>query len=202
MDHPDVEVIEKTTLHKTYLQVDRYRLRHRRFDGTWSGEMVREVCERGHAVGVLLYDPDRDHIVLIEQFRPASAAAGGQAWMTEIVAGLIDEGETPEDVARREAVEEAGCTVHDLAFICDYFPSPGVLSEHVHVFCGRVDSTTTVAIGGVADEHEDIRVHVMPSAEALRLLDGNRLNNSVTIIALGWFARHRDELDRRWGARD
>lgn len=200
MDHPDIEVQEKKRVYDGYLKVDVYRLRHKKFDGSWTGVLPpREVCVRGQAVGVLLYDPDRDNLVLIEQFRVGSASAVvGRGWLTEIVAGLLDEGETPEEVARREAVEEAGCTVQEIELICDYYPSPGAYDEHVTVFCGRVDSRGLAATGGLAEEHEDIRISVIPSDEAIRLLDENRLNNSIAIIALGWFARNRERLRAGW----
>lgn len=199
MDHPDIEVIERKTGYKGYLQVDVYRLRHKKFDGTWTDELPpREVCVRGHAVGVLLYDPDRDSVVLIEQFRVAAAADRGPAWLTEIVAGMLDGDESPEDVARRESLEEAGCTVRDLEKIYDFYPSPGILSEFVTIYVGRVDCSDAGTSGGLAEEHEDIRVSVVPTDEAIRLLDENRLTNSVAIIALSWLARHRDALRERW----
>lgn len=198
MDHPDIEVIEKQTVCKGFLQIDRYRLRHRKFDGSWSDVVVREVCERGHAVAVLLYDPSRDSLVMIEQFRVGAAAGGGPAWLTEIVAGIIEEGEAPDEVARREVREEAGCEVTALETICDYFPSPGAFSEKVTLFCGRVDSAAVGTTGGCPDEHEDIRITVIAYDEAMRLMDENRLNNSVTIIALAWLARHKEALRARW----
>ncbi|MDQ2102598.1 NUDIX domain-containing protein [Azospirillum isscasi] len=202
MDHPDIEVQEKKTAYDGYLKIDVYRLRHKKFDGSWTGVLPpREVCVRGQAVGVLLYDPDRDSVVLIEQFRVGAASAGGPAWLTEIVAGLLDEGETPEDVARREAVEEAGCTIREIETICDYYPSPGAYDEHVTVFCGRVDSQGLAATGGLEEEHEDIRICVVPSDEAIRMLDENRLNNSIAIIALGWLARNRERLRTQWNGK-
>ncbi|WP_448205039.1 NUDIX domain-containing protein [Azospirillum sp. sgz302134] len=198
MDHPDIEVVEKKTAYDGYLKVDVYRLRHKKFDGSWTGVLPpREVCVRGKAVGVLLYDPKKDSVVLIEQFRVGSASVGGKAWLTEIVAGLVDGDETPEDVARREAQEEAGCTVQSLEKICDYYPSPGAYDEHVTVFCGLVDSSGLADTGGLEEEHEDIRVTVVPADEAIRLLDENQLNNSIAIIALGWLARNRERLRDR-----
>lgn len=201
MDHPDIEIVEKKTAYDGYLKIDVYRLRHKKFDGSWTGVLPpREVCVRGKAVGVLLYDPAQDAVVLIEQFRVGAASAAGPAWMTEIVAGLVDgENESPEDVARREAQEEAGCAVQELETICDYYPSPGAFDEHVTVYCGRIDCTGIGGSGGLEEEHEDIRVSVVPADEAIRLLDENRLNNSISIIALGWFARKRGELRKRWG---
>lgn len=199
MNHPDVEVVDRKRAYDGYLKVDVYRLRHKRFDGSWTDVLPpREVCVRGQAVGVLLYDPDRDSVVLIEQFRVGAASVGGPAWLTEIVAGLIDRDETPDDVARREAKEEAGCTVLEMEKICDYFPSPGAYDERVTVFCGRVDCTGIGGIGGLVEEHEDIRVTVVPTDEAIRRLDENTLNNSISIIALGWLARHRESLRARW----
>ncbi|HEY0833874.1 MAG TPA: NUDIX domain-containing protein [Azospirillum sp.] len=198
MDHPDVEVIEKKRAHDGFLQVDVYRLRHRKFDGTWTEAVGREVCLRGDAVGIVLYDPNRDSVVLIEQFRVGAAAAGGPAWLTEIVAGMVGKGETAEEVARRESQEEAGCTVREIERVCEFFPSPGAFTERVTLFCGRVDCTGVGGIHGLESEHEDIRVSVVPVDEALRLLDEDRLNNSITIIALQWLMRHRERLRTAW----
>lgn len=199
MNHPDIEILDKKTVYKGFLQVDSYRLRHKKFDGTWTDVLPpREVCDRGPAVGVMLYDPNRDALVMIEQFRVGSAAVGGPAWMTEIVAGMVGAGEAPEDVARREALEEAGCAIQEIEFIGDYFVSPGAFTEQVFVYCGRVDSRGLAATGGLAEEHEDIRIMVMPVDEVIALMDANRLRNSLAIIAVGWLARHREALRRRW----
>jgi ADP-ribose pyrophosphatase len=198
MDHPDVEVIEHKRTHDGFLQVDVYRLRHRKFDGGWTEPVPREVCVRGDAVGVVLYDPGRDAVVLIEQFRVGAAAAGGPAWLTEVVAGMVGPGETPEAVARREAQEETGATVRELERICEFFPSPGAFTERVHLYCGRVDSEGLGGIHGLESEHEDIRVSVVPFDEAIARLDTDTLNNSVAIIALQWLMRHRDRLRAAW----
>lgn len=199
MNHPDIEILDKQTPYKGFLTIDVYRLRHRKFDGTWTDVLPpREVCDRGEAVGVLLYDPDRDVVVMIEQFRVGSAAAGGPAWMTEIVAGMVGDGETPEEVARRESLEEAGCEIREIEQICDYYVSPGAFTERVTVFCGRVDSRNLAATGGLEEEHEDIRIMGLPADEAIRMMDENRLRNSVAIIAIGWLARHRESLRKRW----
>lgn len=198
MDDPKIKVLAQETLTDGYLHVERFRLRHSRFDGTMSNDVVREVCIRGNAVGALLYDPDRDMVVLVEQFRTGAAAGGGPAWLMEIVAGMIGPGEHPEDVAAREAMEEAGADVTALEPICTYFPSPGVLSEKVWLYCCRVRSDALPSHAGLSEEDEDIRVHVLPSDEAFAMMDQNRLHNSVTIIALGWLHRHRARLRDRW----
>jgi ADP-ribose pyrophosphatase len=197
-DHTDVDLIEKTTPFKGYFQIDRYRLRHRKHDGGWTRDIVREVFERGHAVGVLLYDPALDSVLLIEQFRVGAYAAAMDAWQIEVVAGIIDAGETPEQVAVREAQEEAGCTVTDLAFICKYLVSPGGATESCTLYCGRADLSSAGGHHGLHEEDEDIRAFVVPVDEALRLLEDGRFGNAVTIIALQWLALHRAPLQQRW----
>jgi len=153
MQHPDVEVISEEVAAKGFLKILRYRMRHRKFDGGWTEIVNREVCDRGHAVAVMLYDPDRDTLVMVEQFRVGVAYDGGQGWLMEIVAGCVKPGEEMDDVARRETKEEAGCDIGDLITICDYYPSPGALSENVRVYCARVDSTTIGDHGGLEEEH-------------------------------------------------
>jgi 8-oxo-dGTP pyrophosphatase MutT (NUDIX family) len=120
----DVEVLEKTTPYRGFFRMDVYRLRHRKFDGGWTQELSREVFERGHAVAVLPYDPERDRVILIEQFRIGAYAAGLDAWLLETVAGVIEESESAQDVARREAHEEAGCDITDLVPIAEIMLSP------------------------------------------------------------------------------
>jgi ADP-ribose pyrophosphatase len=195
---PRVEVIEKTTPFKGYFQVDRYRLRHRKYDGGWSGEMTREIFERGHAAAVLLYDPARDSVVLIEQFRPGAYAAGMEPWLVEVVAGIIEEGETAEDVARREAEEEAGCTVGALHPIGRYLATPGACTETLTLFCGQVDSRGAGGIHGLDHEHEDIRVLAMSRAEALEKLARGGVTNLTAAVALQWLTLNYTELMRIW----
>jgi ADP-ribose pyrophosphatase len=194
----DVEILDKTEQYKGYFRINRYRLRHRLHGGGWSGELQRELFERGHAVGVLPYDPVADSIVLIEQFRIGALVAGMDAWLTEIVAGIIEKGEAPEEVARRESREEAGIEVMDLMPICRYLVSPGGSSESVVLYCGRVDSRGAGGIHGLAAEHEDIRVEVNPYAEVMRRLEDGHFTNAISIIALQWLALHRDRVRAAW----
>jgi ADP-ribose pyrophosphatase len=208
MNADDVEVIEKSTPFKGYFRIDRYRLRHKLFEGGWSGEMEREVFERGHAVTVLLFDPERDRLVFIEQFRPGAFAAlaspwfdkGVSPWLVECVAGIIEPGESPEDVARREAVEEADCEVSDIVPVCHYLVSPGGTSESVFVYCGRVSAPQGGGIHGLSEEHENIRVVVVPPEEAYQWLDEGRVTNAMTVIALQWFRLNVGDVRRRWSA--
>lgn len=194
------EVLDKSIGYSGFFRLEKYRLRHELFAGGWSSAMVRECLERGHAVAVLLYDPDCDRIVLLEQFRVGALDFPGGPWLLEIVAGIIDHpGETPEDVARRETVEEAGCTLLDLVPICQYLVSPGGTSESISLFCGRVDSSTVVpTVRGVASENEDIQVHIVSRAAALTLLQEGRINSAAPIIALQWLELNRLRLLERW----
>ena len=199
MDRRDVEITEKETVYQGYFRIDAYRLRHRLHAGGWSRELRREVFERGHVAAVLPYDPDRDAVLLLEQFRIGAYLADFPPWQTEIVAGIIDEGETAETVALRETREEAGRDILDLVPICRYLSSPGGMTESVTLFCGRVDSHNAGGIHGLADEQEDIRVEAVPAKAVASLLEEGKIGNAVTIIALQWFLLHRDALRRRWG---
>jgi ADP-ribose pyrophosphatase len=120
------------------------------------------------------------------------------AWQIEIVAGIIEPGETLEDVARREAKEEAGCDLGEMVHVATILTSPGVLTETAAVYCARADATHAAGIHGIAAEHEDIRAFTVPLDEAIGWIDAGRLQNTPALIALGWLARHRDELRRRW----
>ena len=194
----DVEVLSRTVPHAGFLTVQHYRLRHRLFAGGWTPPVDREVCVRGAAAGLLPYDPERDAVVLVEQFRMGPFAAGEAPWMTEIVAGVLEDGETPEAVAARECIEESGCHVTALLPIARYFPSPGGLSEHVHLFCGRVDSRQASGVGGLAHDHEDIRVHVVPWRTARAGIARGTYGNAATLLALQWLALNRPRVRRAW----
>src|SRR3990172_851438 len=159
MAENDVEIIEKRTAYQGYFRIDSYRLRHRLHAGGWSDPLDRELFERGHVVAVLPYDPVADTVVLLEQFRVGAYVAGFPSWQTEVIAGIIESGETVEAVANREAQEEAGCEILELTPICRYLVSPGGATESVTLYCGRVDSRGLGGIHGLAHEHQDIRVH-------------------------------------------
>ena len=195
-----VEVLNKNTPYKGYFQMDVYKLRHCKFDGGWTEPMTRELFERGHAAAVLPYDPERDQVVLIEQFRIGGFAAGAEPWLIEVVAGIIGQGEDPAEVVRREAVEEAGCEIRDLVPIGTFLMTPGASSETLAMFCGRVDSAGVGGLHGLDHEHEDIRCFVAAADEALPMVMASPCPNANTVIALQWLLLNRAELKRRWGA--
>lgn len=199
MDEDSIAISDRRTAYSGFFRIDQFRLRHRLFAGGWSPELSREVFLRHNAAGILLWDPIRDELVLIEQFRLAAHLAGFAAWQLEIVAGIIETGESTADVARREAQEEAGLPIiGDLVPIHRFLTSPGGSTETVDLFCGRVDASNAGGIHGLADESEDIRVVVMSSAAALALVAEGRIDNGFTLLALHWFAANREALCLRW----
>ena len=194
----DVLLIAKETVFKGYFQIDRYRLRHRRFDGGWTDEIVREVFERGHASVVLLYDPDRDRVALIEQFRPGALAADWYPWLIECVAGIIEAGESPEDVAWRETAEEAGAEPAAMIEVGKYLVTAGGSSESCALFCARIDSTSIDGLHGLAHEGEDIRVFTVPSTEAYAMTKDGRICNSMAVLAIQWLMLEKSSIHARW----
>lgn len=195
----DVQVIAKDTVFKGYFQMDRYRLRHRTFEGAWTAEITREIFERGHAVVVILYDPVREEVAMIEQFRTGALAAGQYPWLVECVAGIIEPGESPEQVARRETVEEAGTEAKDVFEIGTYIITPGGSSETVVLFCARIDATQIGGLHGLEHEGEDIRVFTLPLAEAYGMVKDGRINNSMAVISIQHLMLEKAALKERWG---
>ena len=200
-EHPDLRITGHEVVFRRHLRLDVYKFRHRKFSGEWSGELVWDIVRRGEAVAVVLYDPERDAVVLIEQFRLAPLLTGFSPWVIEVVAGLLDhDGESEADVARRETEEEAGLSVQgELIPIQRYTPTPGDSDQATMLFCGRVDSREASGVHGLAEENEDIRVVVKTMAEIEALVDAGQIDNGHTLISLYWLLRHRDALRRKWG---
>lgn len=199
--HPvagDVEIIETQACFKGFYQLDRLLLRHRLFNGQMGPVISRELFVRHDAVCVLPYDPVRDEVVLIEQFRVGAIHKGDTPWLLELVAGLIDKDEQPAEVAKREAIEEANLELASLWPITRYFPSPGGSDEWVHLYLGRCDSSHAGGVHGLAEEGEDIRVHVLPLTQALALVESGLIGNAASIIALQWLALNKTKVCVQW----
>ncbi|MBB6340173.1 ADP-ribose pyrophosphatase [Pseudomonas fluvialis] len=194
----DVEVVEREECFRGFYKLDRLHLRHRLFAGGMGKLINRELFVRHDAVCVLPYDPRRDEVVLIEQFRVGALDKSRNPWLLELVAGLIDKDEQPEEVARREAMEEAGLTLGALWPLSVYYPSPGGSDERVHLFVGRCDSVGAGGIHGLEEEGEDIRVHVLSFEDALARVRDGRIDNAASIMALQWLALNRDEVRGLW----
>ncbi|SDA96132.1 ADP-ribose pyrophosphatase [Pseudomonas sp. NFACC15-1] len=193
-----VDIVKRETCFKGFYKLDRLVLRHELFAGGMSREISRELFVRHDAVCVLPYDPQRDEVVLIEQFRVGAIGKTTNPWLVELVAGLIDKDEQPEEVAHREAQEEAGLVFAALWPMTRYFPSPGGSNEFVHLFLGRCDSTGAGGLHGLLEEAEDIRVKVWAYEDALQAVRDGRICNAASIIALQWLALNRDEVRGLW----
>lgn len=193
------DLLANETLYRGFFSLQQYRLRFEYFDGSWSEPIEREIFERGHAVAVLPYDPERGEVVLIEQFRPGALDAPTGPWLAEIVAGMIEPGESAEDVARRESDEEAGLAIDELYPLTRYWVSPGGTTESIYLFLARVNTAEIDRDGdGLVDgrfgldyEHEDIRVRVVPIEQALADVEGGRIVAAAPVIALLWLDRLR-----------
>ncbi len=191
-------ILETETPYAGFLKLNRYRLRHELFAGGDSEPLIRERVEMYHAASVLPYDPARDAVVLIEQFRIGALEHPGGAWVLEVVGGIVERGEPPAAVARRETREEAGREVLALEKVCDFMVSPGTSTERIHLYCARVDSAGAGGIHGLDHEGEDIRAAVMPFESAAAELYGGRINSTSSIIAMQWLLLNRERLRREW----
>lgn len=194
-----VDYLGTELLAEGYFRFERITLQTDTFAGKTSERMYREVLRSGTAVAVLLYDPTAHSVVLIEQFRVGAWLNGlPSSWILECVAGRIDEGETSEAAARREAREETNCRVEKLEFVGSYLSTPGISDEMVDVYVGQVDSTEVGGVHGEEDEQEDIRTVILSVDEAIAAADRGVVVNVMCAVALFWFARHGDSLRQRW----
>lgn len=185
--HADVEIQDRQRVFQGFFAIDKITLRHRLYKGGWSEAFTRELFVRGHAAGVLLYDRAKDAVVLVEQFRIGILAdTNNSPWALELVAGIVDDGETAVDMAVREVREEAGLEISDARFICEYYNSPGGSDECISLFYAEVDSSQAGGVYGLADEHEDIKVVVLPRVSAMQAIQQGQINNAMAIIALQW----------------
>ena len=192
------EIVGRQEVHKGFFSLDVVRLRHRLFEGGWSPVIRRELFRTRRAAVVLPWDPVRDVVVLVEQFRTGMVESGTSPWLIEACAGLTEPGETAEEVARRECVEECGIEPRRLAFCCEYAASPGSMTEQVSVFVGEVTAPDHGAIHGVAAEGEDIRTHVLPLSEAVARIRDRRITAVTAVVSLLWLQANKAALREEW----
>lgn len=175
-----------------FFRIDLIDFKHTLYQGGWTQIIRRELFGRGQAAIVLLYDPIKRVVVLVEQCRAGAlqhalkSGENEQAWLLEPVAGMIDLGETPEDAARREALEEAGTRLDSLEYVCQFYPSPGGSDEILHLYASEIDASQLPAYAGLDEDHEDIKIIQLPYEEAERRLQQGQFNVGSTIIALQW----------------
>lgn len=195
----DIEILSKRRILDSFLKVDLYNLRHGAFKGGWIGPMTREVVVRPTCVAVLPYDPVTDQILLIEQFRLQAHLTGLPSWQREVVAGINDKNESEEEVARREALEEAACPLSDLWPIYRYLVSPGLATEVLATFLGRFDSKAWRGdVQGLDHEHEDIRATLHHASTVPEILESGHTGNGPLILILQWFLLNREKVRQKW----
>jgi ADP-ribose pyrophosphatase len=192
------EILNQEIAYNGFFKLETYYFRHTLFKGGWSEPVKRELFRRNNCVAVLLYDPNLDRIVLIEQFRVGAMLHQRNAWLLEIVAGGIEDGETAEEVAYREAKEEANCDIQALMPISEFYTSPGGASERLSLFCGKIDSSNVGGIYGLAEENEDIAVTTVSFDEAMTLVNQGRIESAIPIIALQWLALNHQQIRQHW----
>ncbi|MCL9781501.1 ADP-ribose diphosphatase [Vibrio sp. S4M6] len=189
----DIKIVSKEPLYSGFLKMVKYHFQHKLFNGGWSAPLERELVERGHAVAVLPYDPNTDQVVIVEQIR-VGALNDTSPWQLEIVAGVIDTDESSEQVAIREAEEEAGIEVTNLRKITSFYPSSGGCSEKIDVYVGETDASTAHGIHGLDYEGEDIKVHVMSRTQAYQAVEAGIIENGASIIALQWLQLNYESI--------
>ncbi len=182
-----------------FLELQEMTLQHRRYDGGWTGNLSRTTVVWGDAVTLLPYDPHRDRVLLLEQFRPGAVARGDRnPWCIEVVAGRLDKEEPAEQTIRREALEEAGLELGRLEKIAAYYPSPGVVAELLTSFVGEADLEGPGGLHGLADEGEDIRTMVLSFDQAMAALAEGAINSAMGLVSLLWLAANRERLRAEW----
>ncbi len=179
-------IIENKIVYNGFHKIELFNFQYEKFDGTQSNIITRELSRRTSCVGVLPYDPQRQEIILIEQIRVGALANSEHPWLLEIIAGIIEPGESLEQTAKREAAEEANCTIDKLIPIYEYYLSPGGSSEKISLYLGLTNTLNAGGIHGCANEDEDIKVHILTLENAFQMLEKCQLTNASTIIALQW----------------
>ncbi len=192
------KIINHEIIFQGYFRMEKYDLEHEKFGGGWTGKFQREIFERGSAVAVLPYDPVADKVILIEQFRAGAIGSLERPWLKEIVAGIIEPGETQQGVARRETLEEAGCEIQRLEKICQYYVSPGGTTEQCALYCAQVNSEGAGGIFGLDHEFEDILVEVVDLEQVSTWLENGTINSAASVIALQWLLLNRSRLREAW----
>jgi ADP-ribose pyrophosphatase len=182
-----VNIIERHEIFRRFVfRIDEIKLRHERYDGSMSAEITRLVLNRGDSVAMLLHDGANQTILMCEQFR-APTLAKGPGWLMELPAGMIDGDEDPAESARREAVEETGYSPRSLVKIGCVYLSPGGSSERIHIFYAEVSLADKIAAGGgLLEEGEDIRLILMPAAEAIAKAKNGEIEDAKTLLAIQW----------------
>jgi len=185
------EFLGEESIYDGFYTLSRASFRHTKFNGGWTDVVEREVLQRGNVIGVLAHDPNSDQVALVEQFRFGARTKPDNPWLMEVIAGMVEPGEEPHEVAVREAKEEAGLTLSNVQLIQQYYSSPSSTSEEVYVFYAEADLSDAGGVHGLDDEDEDIQVHIVKSDDAIRMMEDKIIKNAISVVALQWFQHQR-----------
>lgn len=197
----DIEILGEQTLYEGFFTLKRIQFKHKLFAGGQSGVVTRELLIKGAASAVIAYDPKEDSVILVEQVRIGAAyhpESNRSPWLLELIAGMVEKGEKPEDVALRESEEEAGIQVKNLTHCLSVWDSPGGIVERIHLFAGEVDSSQAKGIHGLAEENEDIRVQVIKREQAYQWMCEGKIDNGIAVIGLQWLQLNYAQLQQSW----
>jgi ADP-ribose pyrophosphatase len=192
------EIVDRSLIYQGFFRLEALQIRHSLYAGGWSKVLRREIFQNNDAVAVLPYDPVRDQVLLIEQFRAGAVDSPHGPWLIEIVAGLIEPGERREDVAHREAREEAGCMLAELHHVCDYYSSPGAFHERVSIYVAKADLGSVAGVHGLRDEGEDIRVSVVNAEAAYEMVAAGLIASAMPIVAIQWLQINHERMRTLW----
>ena len=181
------KVTNKKNLYDGFFKMNEVSLKYKKYDGSWSNEIKRELFSGAQVSAVLPYDPIKKEIVLIQQFRPGTISRNTNNYLKEIVAGIIDPSESPEIAAKRECLEETGYKIKKLTSIQGYYPAPGSSESFYHLFLGEVDSKNEKKIMGLDTENEDILVESYNISQVKKMMQNGELINGLSLIAIQWF---------------
>jgi len=190
----------KRVVYKGFFSVEEHDLSYRKFNNQQSSILTRSALISSDAVIVLPYDPVNDRILLIEQFRSGPYVKGDKnPWVLEPIAGLIDEGETPESAGIREAQEEAHLEIKRLELVARSYPSPGISTEFFHQYIGIVellDSSNLIA--GLQSENEDIRSHIFEYEQFFEMIESGKVKVGPLILLGLWLSKNRNRLRKTY----
>ena len=181
------KILKKKNLYNGFFKMNEVTLKYKKYDGSWTNKIKRELFGGAKVSAVLPYDPIKNEIVLIQQFRPGTISKNDNNYLDEIVAGIIDPGETPEETAIRECYEETGCKIKKLTPIQGYFPAPGSSESYYYLYLGEIKAISETRIMGLESENEDIFVKSYKINEVKSKMNEGKILNGLTLIALQWF---------------
>ena len=198
----DLQILKEESCYDGFFKLKKIEFKHKLFSGGESGVVVRELLVKGAASAVIAYDPQQDAVVLVEQVRIGAydPTSSKSPWLLELIAGMIEQGETPEQVALRESKEEAGLEIQHLTHCLSIWDSPGGTVERVHLFVGMTDSRKATGIHGLSEENEDIRVHVVTREQAYQWINDGTIDNGIAVIGLQWLQLNYQRLRQQWAS--